>query len=252
MQRFFVLPTAIRGQQVHFSAEQSHQMRHVLRLRSDDEVWVLDGEGWRHRVAVQHVGKSDTLGRILDTAPAAGEPGGDFILCQAIARGERFEWVLQKGVELGVTHFQPMITRRTVHRSPGESQRQRWERIVREAAEQCGRGRLPQLLPEISFEEAITHHRGIALLPSTAAARPVRQALATAAWPITAFIGPEGGFDPTEIAFARAAGIEPISLGPRTLRTETAAIVLISLVMAALGELDHPAPRADDVTFDAP
>lgn len=250
MHRFFVSPAAIRGQMLRFDPEQAHQIRSVLRLRSGDEVEALDGEGGRYRVALQHSGRSEVLGEIVATLSPAAEPGGELILCQAIARGERFDWVLQKGVELGVTHFQPIITRRTVRRAPGDGQRQRWERIIREAAEQSLRGRLPQLLPEIGFQQALEQRRGLGLMPATSAARPVRQALAAASWPLTLFIGPEGGFDPAEIEAATAAGVELVGLGPRVLRTETAAITLLALAAAALGEMDRPAPywQAGDVT----
>lgn len=250
MHRFFVPPSAIHGDQVRFSPDQAHQIRSVLRLRSGDEAEVLDGEGGRYRAALYYSGKNDVFAHILQTLSAGGEPAGELILCQAIARGERFDWVLQKGVELGVTHFQPIVTRRTVRRSPGEGQHQRWERILREAAEQCLRGRLPQLLPEISFEQALAQRRGLTLLPATSAARPVRQALVGAAWPVTLFVGPEGGFDPAEVALARTAGVDLVGLGPRVLRTETAAVVLLALVVSALGELDRPTPyfTAGDVT----
>jgi len=250
MHRFFVSPSSIRGQQVRFGPDQAHQIRSVLRLRSGDEVEVLDGEGGRYRAGLQFSGKSEVSGQIVLTLPAGAEPAGDLILCQAIARGERFEWVLQKGVELGVTHFQPIITRRTVRRSPGDGQHQRWERIIREAAEQSLRGRLPQLLPEIGFEQALAQRRGLGLMPATSAARPIRQALGAAGWPLTLFIGPEGGFDPAEIEAAAGAGVELVGLCPRVLRTETAAVVLLALVAAQLGEMDRPAPywEANEVT----
>ena len=244
MHRFFVLPHAIQGQQVRFSPEQTHQFRSVLRLRTGDEVLALDGLGRCYRVTLESMGKIGTLGRILETMPAGGEPDGDATLCQAISRGERFDWVLQKGTELGVTRFQPMITRRTVRRTPGDNQRQRWERILREAAEQCGRGRVPDLAPDLSFEEAVAQRQGLALLPSTGATLPARQVLTQATWPVTLFIGPEGGFAPEEVTLAREAGVLVTSLGSRTLRTETAAVVLLTLVMSALGELDRPAPLA--------
>ncbi|NOX63324.1 MAG: 16S rRNA (uracil(1498)-N(3))-methyltransferase [Chloroflexi bacterium] len=244
MHRFFLPPDAIREGVVWFSDDQARQIRRVLRLKSGDEVWVLDGQGACYRVALEHLGKRETRGRVLERLTAEGEPRGDVILCQAMAKGERFEWVLQKGVELGVTHFQPMITRRTVRRSVSETAFQRWRRIIREAAEQSGRGKLPHLAEPVSFKEAVLARRGLALLPSVAASRPLSACLSNATWPVTIFVGPEGGFAPEEIAFARAQGVEPVGLGPRILRTETAAVVILALVMNALGELDRPTPRA--------
>lgn len=242
MHRFFLPPDAIHGSQVQFSPDQARQLRSVLRLSAGDEVEALDGRGTAHRVELQHIGKSQAFGRILKTELAGGEPAGELVLCQSIIRGDRFESVLQKGVELGVTRFQPMLTRRTMRTTPGDSKWQRWQRIIQEAAEQCGRGCLPALAAPIPFAQALAERRGTTLFPAVSATRPLSAALAQAAWPVTLFIGPEGGFDPAEVELARLAGIEPVGLGPRILRTETAAFLLLSLVSAALGELDRPTP----------
>lgn len=238
MHRFFVPPTDVRDNQVHFSSEQARQLRSVLRIREGEQVLALDDQGLSHLVELVHLGKKNALGRILETTPAAGEPAGDLILCQAISRSERFEWVLQKGVELGVTIFRPMLTRRTVRRAPGDAKWRRWRRIIQEAAEQSGRGRLPVLEEPMSFADAVAAARGLALLPTVFANEPARRVLDAASWPVTLFVGPEGGFDPQEVTWARASGIRPVSLGPRILRTETAGVVLIALAMNALGELD--------------
>jgi len=240
MHHFFVSPTAVRGNQIHFTPDQARQLRSVLRMREGEQMLALDGRGLSYLVELVHLGKKDALGRILETTPAAGEPAGDLILCQAISRSERFEWVLQKGVELGVTIFRPMLTRRTVRRSPGDAKWRRWRRIILEAAEQSGRGRLPLLDDPILFDNAIASAQGLALLPTVGASESARRALASASWPVTLFVGPEGGFDLQEVELARSFGVRPVSLGPRILRTETAAIALITLAMSALGELDSP------------
>ena len=240
MHRFFVPPSVVQGNQIRFTPEQARQLRSVLRMREGEQVVVLDGLGLSHQVELVHVGKKSALGRVLATTPAAGEPVGDLILCQAVSRSERFELVLQKGVELGVTIFRPMLTRRTVRRAPGDAKWRRWRRIILEAAEQSGRGRLPLLEDPISFDEAIVSAQGFALLPTVGASESARRALAGASWPVILFVGPEGGFDDQEVELARTSGVRPVSLGPRILRTETAAIALITMTMSALGELDGP------------
>ncbi|MCO6452993.1 MAG: 16S rRNA (uracil(1498)-N(3))-methyltransferase [Caldilineales bacterium] len=244
MHRFFVTPAAIQADRIRFSPEQARQMRSVLRLKPGDQVFALDGEGACFQVTVEYLGKQDAVGHIQQRMEAGGEPGGEIILCQAIARGDRFEWVLQKGVELGVTHFQPMITRRTVRKTPGDSSWRRWQRIIMEAAEQSGRGRVPELLPVVDFAEAIRQRRGTALLPAVAAAEPVTDYLSGISWPVTIFIGPEGGFAAEEVEFARAQGLTPVGLGPRVLRTETAALALLTLALDRLGEFTRSAPGA--------
>lgn len=241
MHRFFLPPDAFRGDVVRFPPDIARQLRLVLRAQPGQEVMALDGEGGAYRVALVEVTKQRAVGRIRARLVATGEPVGELILCPAISKGERFEWVLQKGVELGVTTFQPIITQRTLRRSPSSGRWERWRRIIREAAEQSGRGRLPRLLAPIPLPQALSQAQGLALIPSVLAQTPVRQALANLSWPVTLFIGPEGGFASEEVAQAQAAGVLPVTLGPRILRTETAAIVLIALVMAALGELDQPA-----------
>jgi len=240
MHRFFLPPDAFRGDVVHFPPDIARQLRVVLRLQPGQEVMALDGQGRAFRVELVEVGKQRAVGRIRERLAATGEPAGELILCPAISKGERFEWVLQKGVELGVTTFQPIITQRTLRRSPGPGRWDRWRRIIREAAEQSGRGRLPSLLDPIPLPQALAQARGLALMPWVNAQTPARRALADAAWPVTLFIGPEGGFAAEEAALAADAGVQLITLGPRILRTETAAIVAVTLVMAALGELDRP------------
>jgi len=244
MHRFFLPPDAFHGEQVVFPPDIARQIRSVLRLHPGEEVLALDGRGAAFRVELTHVARGKAGGRILERMLATGEPAGELILCQAISKGERFEWVLQKGTELGVTTFQPIITRRTLRKQPGAGRWERWRRIIREAAEQSGRGKLPRLLTPVSFADALANASGLGLLPTVFAQQSVGTALADASWPVTLFVGPEGGFAPEEVTQARAAGVLPVTLGPRTLRTETAAIVLVTLTLAALGELDQPGPRA--------
>lgn len=240
MQRFFVPPHAIRGGQVYFTKAQARQIRQVLRLQPGDEVWVLDNQGSCYRVQLQHTDKYQATGLILTREAATGNPAGNLIMNMALIRGERFEWLLQKGVELGVTHFAPMLTRRTVRKTPGAQKWQRWQRIIQEAAEQCRRATMPQLLPPRSFDEALQEKQGIALMPVIAAQQPVSAVLHNLTWPVTLYIGPEGGFSSEEIALAQASDVHLLSLGVRILRTETAALVLTTLILHTLGEFDQP------------
>ncbi len=240
MHRFFLPPDAFRGEQVHFPTDLARQITQVLRLRPGDRVVALDGVGHAFLVELKVVTKQQVGGKILSRQVATGEPSGDLILYPALSKGERFEWVLQKGVELGVTLFQPILTQRTLRRSPGAGRWARWRRIIREAAEQSGRGKLPPLRQPIAFEQALAQAPGMKLLPTVMAARPALEVLSQASWPVSLFIGPEGGFSPEEVAIAQSAAAIPVTLGPRVLRTETAAIVMVALSMAALGELNKP------------
>ncbi len=240
MQRFFVSPQAMQGKHVHFDAAQGRQMRLVLRLGPGDEVLALDGQGRCYRVALRELSKDAAWGEITGEVVVSGEPEGMVLLNLALIRGERFEWALQKGVELGVTHFRPLITQRTQRKAPGAQKWQRWQRIISEAAEQCGRATLPQLLPPCDFSEALANSRGPIIMPALAAAQPIAGVLPHLHWPVTLMVGPEGGFTAAEVAQAQEAGAHIATLGPRILRSETAALVLITLVLQALGVFQHP------------
>jgi 16S rRNA (uracil1498-N3)-methyltransferase len=244
-QRFFVPPGAIAQDKVTFDAATAHQLRHVLRLRPDDQVVVLDDSGLEYDVTLELVGRDRAIGRIEAQREAGTEPRVDVTIYQGVLKGGHLEWVLQKGTELGVTRFVPMFTQHTVVRGRAavEKRRARLERIVREAAEQSHRGRLPQLGAPLSFEEAceqsVASH-DLSILPAVEAVdRDLRQALSTgpALARVAILIGPEGGFAAEEVAYARERGVCVVTLGARVLRAETAGIVVPALVLYTLGEM---------------
>ncbi|MCL4803925.1 MAG: 16S rRNA (uracil(1498)-N(3))-methyltransferase [Anaerolineae bacterium] len=243
MHRFFVEPAGITHRAVHFDGDQAHQMRRVLRLRRGDRVLVLDGRGRQTEVILDEVANARVTGQVGEWVAATGEPRARLTLFQSLLRREKFEWVLQKGTELGVAHFVPVITRRSLVRDLEDVTPEklgRWRRIVKEAAEQCGRGLLPELAPPLAFPDALREavDADVALIawegPVT---RTIADALRPDAASVALFIGPEGGYDAEEVDEAIAAGCVAVTLGGRTLRTETAAVVGATLVLHALGEL---------------
>ncbi len=146
--RFFVAPTAIQGEQVDIDDPGlAHQMAHVLRLQVGDRVTLLDNNGWEYTVALTSLSRQRVVGHIEEQCQARGEPRLDIRLYVALLKGERFEWLLQKGTELGVSSFVPLVCERSVvdEAAVRGTKLERWERIIREAAEQSRRGRLPQL-----------------------------------------------------------------------------------------------------------
>ena len=244
MNRFFVNPNAIDNNRVLFDAQQSHQIRHVLRLRSGAEVVVLDDQGWQYRVRMENTEDSEVTGWIVQRQRAGGEPAMDLILFQGSLKRDKFEWVLQKGTEVGIAGFVPVVTQRSLVRKieMKDSRLIRWQSIVREAAEQCGRGRIPRIQVPISWEQSFQQSEDYALrlLASTEAdAIPIVQALqgpVPVGKRVALWIGPEGGFSDAELATARRASIIPVSLGPRILRTETAAVVGATLWLYQWGQ----------------
>ncbi len=174
---------------------------------------------------------------------AQGEPAIPVHLYQALTSREKFEWILQKGTELGMAAITPVITTRSLVREPDAGKQVRWQRILQEAAEQSGRGRIPVLTPAVSLADALKSAcaaGGLCLFPwEEAAGTSLGQALAASGEPaqISVFIGPEGGFTAGEAEAAVQAGAQVVTLGRRILRTETAALVSLALVMQSLGEL---------------
>jgi 16S rRNA (uracil1498-N3)-methyltransferase len=264
MHRFFVTPDAIRAGQATLSGPVAHQIARVLRLRRGDHIVLLDDSGLEYTFELQVVDPEQVKARALRRETAAGEPQTQITLYQALLKGERFEWVLQKGTELGITGFVPLLCERNVVRDPAvaEKKGKRWRAIIREAAEQSHRGRLPRLELPLPFGEACRQAgaaAGLALLAwegetSSGLKETLREgagsdqqpsvAVKTANGPDRPFrsdvqllVGPEGGFTPGEVELARTHSIRAITLGRRILRAETAGIVAAAAVLYESGDL---------------
>ncbi len=245
MQRFFVTKSGFEGDLVRLSAEQAHQVCHVLRLKAGDGIVVLDNAGNEYEVELTASGKREAVGRIVARRQATGEPTVQITLFQGLLARDKFEWVLQKGTEVGVSRFVPVQTERTLLRARQIDPKKldRWQRIVTEAAEQSHRGRVPQIEPAIAFAQALSRLGEFdrALIAATSGqAKTLSEALAASGRPLASvavLIGPEGGFSDEETAQAHESGVIPVSLGPRILRTETAAIIAPALVLFALGQM---------------
>ncbi len=240
MQRFFVPPhfDLTPGAPVDLPLDLVHQAGVVLRLRPGDRVILLDGAGREAEVVLTTFSRKQVSGEVVACRAAPPPPHPHVTLYQAVLKGERFAWVLQKATELGVAAIVPVITERTVVPLAEASEPEkaaRWGRIVREAAEQSRRGTLPALHPPIRWADACAAMAlaEAALLPWEEATTPLAAALAgvRAAAHVALAVGPEGGFSPAEMAQAAAAGLTPISLGPRILRAETAALAVCALVL---------------------
>ncbi|MBK8987207.1 MAG: 16S rRNA (uracil(1498)-N(3))-methyltransferase [Chloroflexi bacterium] len=239
MHHFFV--TDIQSDQAEFSSEQAHQIGRVLRLPVGARVVVLDNAGWQYEAELVAVGRRVTA-VLHHKQPAANEPASQITLFQALLKRDNFEWVLQKGTEIGVTRFVPLITERAVAHPPNKSDR--WQRILTEAAEQSRRGRIPEIAPPLRLADAWQQAAAadIALLPwEGTAAETIGTVLGTMFGgkrpsTIALFIGPEGGWTEAEVANGRAHNAIPVTLGPRILRAETAAVVSAALIMQFIGE----------------
>jgi 16S rRNA (uracil1498-N3)-methyltransferase len=260
MHRFFVPPSTIRGNEVMLTGAQSHQISRVLRMSPGDTILILDNSGWEIITKLVSVEPSQVKGRVMRRRLAPAEPRTKVSLFQSVPRSKRFELVLQKGTELGIIEFVPVITERCIisDLEDVEKRRSRWEAIIQEAAEQSHRGRKPALGRATLFSQACEQARqtgGLSLiLWEDEGTRSLRQVLRTAPtgrerhWPpltINLFVGPEGGFAPSEVDRARSYGLVTVSLGPRILRTETAGIVAATAVLYDLGDMDRASQAGD-------
>jgi len=247
MHRFFIPPEWIRGKRVTLDGPVAHQVHNVLRMHPGDRIRVLDNSGWARDVVLQVMGQDRVVGEVVRRTLAPGEPRTKITLYQGMLKSRRFEFVLQKGTELGIVEFVPLISDRTIIADLGDVDKRhdRWERIVREAAEQAGRGRLPRLESAMLFPRACERAQrqgGLALIPwegeHSLSLRAVLAQQERKPFIVSLFIGPEGGFAPQEITLARQYGIQPITLGPRILRAETAGLVAAAVVLYELGDLE--------------
>jgi 16S rRNA (uracil1498-N3)-methyltransferase len=242
MHRFFIPKEWILADTVTFTSEPLHQIGYVLRLKPTDRIIVLDNSGWEFEVEITRIGKESAEGKVIKRSPGQGEPSVKIILYQALLKSDKFEMVLQKGVELGVNAFVPCVSERCVTRKESASKMGRWRRIIQEAAEQSERVILPVLHPVTSFEEACRSVTKPALLMwEEEKSLSLKQTLQNPPFKNTAeislFIGPEGGFPSAEKEFAVRNGIVVASLGHRILRADTAGLAAISAILYEKGEM---------------
>ena len=246
MERFFVPPEVLASETVELGRELSHRLRNVLRLRTGAMVVFFDGRGREYEAVLEDMSAPAVRARVLRQREGIPEPRTRLVLYQSLIKGDRFDWVLEKGTELGVAAFVPLISHRSVMRPRGGNAGRsvRWRRIIVEAAEQCGRSVLPELASVTDLGEAFDSALGLRLLPweeerALALRTVLREALSEGVKlaEVSLFIGPEGGFTRQEVDRARDGGVRVVSLGSRILRSETAGIVAAAAVLWELGEL---------------
>lgn len=216
--------------------EAARHVNKVLRLKQGDRLRLFNGEGgqWLAQLEIQTDG---LFARLESFEVGLPESPLDVTLVQAVGRGERMDYAVQKAVELGVSAIQPLFTERTVVKLQGERlerRMQHWRAVMIAACEQCGRCVVPDLLPAVFLPQALgcDAEAKWVLAPSAKAALNI----ATEPRSVALMIGPEGGLSESELAAADAAGWQPWQLGPRVLRTETAASAALAVLQARWGD----------------
>ena len=217
----------------------NHIMR-VLRLRDGDTLTLFDGRGGEYAARITGFRKDSVQADVQEHRDVERESTLQLTLAQGISRGERMDWVMQKATELGVTRIVPVITERTVVKldeRQSERKVEHWRAIVIAACEQSGRNRVPDVAAPCAFHEVLRRGDtdGKKLLLSPTGKLNARDL--SLSGHATLLVGPEGGLSPEEHELAMSAGFEQVRMGPRVLRTETAAIAALTILQHDYGDL---------------
>lgn len=238
----FCLPGAASGARLPLPENAAHHAKDVLRLRPGAEVRVFDGAGCEFHATIDEVSKRRVGVRVAAPSEPRAESALRLVLAISALRGDRMELVIQKAVELGVVAIRPFVSARTdsaARPALRGARRERWEKVAVGATEQCGRAVVPSVSAARPLRELLARpcagprlllaERGpVAPLEEADAARPSAAEL---------FVGPPGGFEDQELDLARHSGCRLVGLGPRILRTETAAIAALAILQARWGDL---------------
>lgn len=234
MHRFFVAPETLRADRVTLTGAQARQIASVLRLRPGDEV-ALVADGAEAVVALEAVRPASVTAVVRERGFVSAEPTVALTLALPVLRGDRDEEVVEAVTQLGVARIVPFTSARSVARRLSDARRSRWERIAREAAETARRGRVPSIEPLRAWTVLFAALTAPVFIAWEEERRTrLRDALPQSARALSLVIGPEGGIGEDEIALAREHGAVIVSLGARTLRSETAAVTAVALVMDRL------------------
>ncbi len=238
--RIFVEHALQVGAQIELPAEVANYCLRVLRLKEGAELVLFNGQGGEYAARLLAAGRREARVEVAAFSPREAESPLPITLAQGISKGERMDYTVQKSVELGVARIIPLETGRTVVNLRDERADKRlshWQGVVRSACEQCGRNRLPAIEPVRGYAEWLrAAPAGLKLVLHHRAEQGLR-ALKPDERGLTLLIGPEGGLSESEIELAIASGFTPVCLGPRVLRTETAAITAIAALQALWGDL---------------
>ncbi len=226
------------GHEIRLEGRGAHYLRRVLRAAPGDVIVLFNGDGHDYASELTRFGKNEVVLSVNSRLPAAGESGLDITVVQAISRGERMDQTLLKCTELGVKCFQPLQSERVEVRLKAEKLVKRlehWQGVVVSACEQSGRAVVPGVLMPLDFHEwlgAGPVSFGLVLAPG--AETPLSRIEFSS--PVHIVVGPEGGFSESEMNQMAMQGLQPVSLGPRVLRTETAAPAAVAVIQALAGD----------------
>lgn len=240
MPRFFVSPKAITENEIEITGIDVNHIKNVLRMQTGESIEVCDGEGTDYACVIKRFERDSVFLDIVQSNPSSTELKKKIYLFQGLPKSDKMELIIQKAVELGVYEIIPTVTSRCIVKIDAKKEDKkiaRWQQISESAAKQSGRGIIPKIKAPMSLKEALDYAKNIdtVLIPYEKAEgiESTRTVLAEAqnGSSVAVFIGPEGGFEEKEIEIAEDNGAHSITLGKRILRTETAGLCILSVLM---------------------
>ena len=239
MYRFFITDEQLDGDKLNVSGGDGHHIRNVLRMKAGEDIEAVDAGGMVYTCRIESLTPEGVTARVLFSEPSGAELENEITLYMGLPKSDKMELIIQKAVELGAARIVPVVTARTIVKLDAKkaaSRRERWQGIAEAAAMQSKRTRIPEVGDVVSFSKALEEAAGLdrVLIPYECAedmtyTRSVLKEIPRGA-SVGVFIGPEGGFEASEVDAARAAGASVITLGRRILRCETAAITTLSIL----------------------
>ncbi len=247
MARFFVAPENIYNNNISiYNKEDVNHITKVLRLSVNDTITICDGLGKDYKVCIDDMNKDEVKTSIIDSYDCLSEPPIHVTLFQGIPKATKMEYIIQKTTELGIGKIVPVFTHRTIVKfdKPKSQQKkiERWQRIAYEAAKQSNRGKIPTVTEPITYKESLKQMSAmdIKMMPyereySNKLKNILKRDIEIKN--IGIFIGPEGGFEDEEVDQASKIGLNLVTLGPRILRTETAGMTALAILMSEIGDI---------------
>jgi 16S rRNA (uracil1498-N3)-methyltransferase len=241
LNRIFCDGPLASGAELALPAPGAYHVARVLRMREGAPLSVFDGTGHEFRAEISRVRGDEVAVRLAEPLSGTAESPLKITLVQGVSRSERMDWTLQKATELGVAAIAPVLTARSVVRldeRQAQKKQGHWRGIVIASCEQCGRSKIPSVAAPVTLKDyfATAAKTGLRLVLSPSAPGSLA-GLTSLPNKVELLIGPEGGLDDDELQAAQKAGFIPVRLGPRVLRTETAAVVALTVLQALWGDL---------------
>ncbi|MCK8826973.1 16S rRNA (uracil(1498)-N(3))-methyltransferase [Natroniella acetigena] len=244
MHHFFVEPSAMTDGQVTITGQDVRHITRSLRLDSGDKISVADGAGKKYIVELTELTEQFVKGKVQQDFVADVEPATKVTLVQGLPKSKKMDLIAQKTTELGIEQIIPVETERSIVKlkpSKAKRRQKRWQKIAKEAAKQSGRAKIPEVKELTDFEEmlSLAVEYDLALIPWEEEEASLKEVIVgnNKVEQVMIVIGPEGGFSKQEVERAKEAGIKSVSLGSRILRTETAGLATLSMLLYQTGDL---------------